>query len=79
MTNQPPEVPPVNFFAKWLQRLFPRSLRVTVDGTGFRVGDRWCATQVEVRRQLESLGLHETEIIDILRDLNREKYGDPNR
>ncbi|HYF79770.1 MAG TPA: hypothetical protein VD973_21890 [Symbiobacteriaceae bacterium] len=69
----------MNFLVKWLQRLFPRPLRVTVDGTGYRVGDRWCATQVEVRRQLESLGLHETEIIEILRDLNREKYGDPNR
>lgn len=69
----------MNDLFKWLQRLFPRHLRVTVDGTGYRVGDQWCATQVEVRRQLESLGLQESEIIEILRELNRAKYGDPNR
>jgi hypothetical protein len=69
----------MSFFARWFQRLFPRRLQVTVDGTGYRVGDAWCATQVEVRHHLETLGLTEPEIIDILRALNREKYGDPNR
>lgn len=69
----------MSFLSRWLQRLFPRPLRVTVDGNGYRVGDTWCASQVEVRRQLEALGLSEREVIEILRDLNRQKYGDPTR
>ena len=64
---------------EWLRRLFPRPLRVEIDGSGYRVGDRWCATQVEVRRELEALGLSESEIIATLRDLNRSKYGHPGR
>ncbi|MDF2627932.1 MAG: hypothetical protein K0R39_1763 [Symbiobacteriaceae bacterium] len=69
----------MSFLSRWLQRLFPKPLRVTVDGSGYRVGDQWYATQVEVRRRLEDVGLSESEIIDILRDLSRDKYGDPNR
>jgi|GEM_PF-6319356 len=63
----------------WLERLFGRKVRVTVAGRGYRVNDLWCSTQVEVRRALEDLGLPETEILDILRRINADKYGSSTR
>lgn len=64
---------------RWLDWLFPRRLKVVVDGRGYRVNGEWCASQVEVRQRLEGLGLANDEIVRILRNLNRQKYGDPNR
>jgi hypothetical protein len=64
---------------RWFMGLFPGRVRVVAEGKGYRVGDAWYASQVEVRRHLESLGVPESEILRILRDLNREKYGDPQR
>jgi hypothetical protein len=64
---------------KWWERLFPSRLRVTVDGKGYRVNGQWCASQVEVRTKLEEIGVSDTEIVRILKELNARKYGDPNR
>jgi hypothetical protein len=64
---------------RWITRLFPKRLRVTVDGKGYRVNGEWCETQVEVRQRLEQLDLPESEIIRILRELNAERYGHPGR
>ncbi|MFZ5817357.1 MAG: hypothetical protein ACOY93_19000 [Bacillota bacterium] len=63
----------------WFRRLFQRGVRVSVAGSGYKVNDDWYPTQVEVRRRLEELGLPESEILRLLRELNREKYGDPHR
>ena len=64
---------------QWLSRLFPKQVRVYPEGKGYRVNGEWCATQVEVRRRLEELGVTESEIIRILKDLNTQKYGHPQR
>lgn len=65
---------------RWIKGLFRRPERlVAPDGKGYRVQGQWCSSQVEVRLRLEELGYSEAEIIRILRDLNAEKYGDPQR
>jgi Fe2+ transport system protein FeoA len=64
---------------KWWERLFPPRVRVTVDGKGYRVNGEWCTSQVDVRRHLEEMGVSESEIVHILKELNSQKYGDPNR
>lgn len=66
-------------FLQWLKGLWPRRVRVRLDGPGYRVNDTYCATQVEVREQLEALGLEEQAIIQLLQELNREKYGNSQR
>ncbi|HYF94543.1 MAG TPA: hypothetical protein VD969_20180 [Symbiobacteriaceae bacterium] len=63
----------------WLLGRFRRRPTVAAVGNRYRVGDMWCSSQVEVRQQLERLGASEAEIIQILRQLNAEKYGDPHR
>lgn len=60
-------------------RLFQRRVRVIPEGKGYRVGDEWVATQVEVRKRLEEMGLGEAEILQILRELSIEKYGHAHR
>lgn len=64
---------------QWLKRLFQGRVRVSAEGKGYRVNGQWCGSQTEVRRRLEELGLAESEIIRLPRDLNRDKYGDPSR
>jgi hypothetical protein len=62
----------------WLKRILQRlqgGIRVEPDGKGYRVNGRWCDSQKEVRFRLEELGCSESEIIRILHDLNRTKYG----
>lgn len=65
--------------ARWFRRLFQRGVRVMPEGKGYRLNDEWYPTQVEVRKRLEELGLGETEIIRILKELNIAKYGDAQR
>lgn len=65
---------------RWFRGLLSRRERLVIpEGKGYRVQGEWCDSQVAVRERLEALGFTESEIIRILRELNAEKYGDPQR